>query len=437
MTSSYSVPQMPTSTTEVVPLEIWGATDKGREREGNEDAIYPHSGSDTTFEPNPQRLAQKGRLLIVADGVGGARAGSQASQWAIRVAVEEYYDLYGPDLGTDLGAAIEKANASLYQYLQSTGTREAGSTMAAAVIHGNVLYAANVGDSRVYLLRDGQITPLTHDHTLTQQKVDRGIIRPEQAEMDPDHNILTRSMGAGPAVQVDVFPAMQLAPGDVVLLCSDGLTDMLGDEEIARSVNRNSSKRAAMRLIDAANKRGGLDNISVVIVRVGGEQLTGKGLLADIERMPGKQRRIVVVSLALIFFVAVAAWGWTAYGRRQATPTATATFAPAATATAKIAPTTTEPVATPTTVQPTDTTQPGKPTSTLAPTLTPTNTPAPLPTFTPTSEPMPTPTPESGPQPTQPPKPKPTKPPKPTNPSPTQPPPTNPPPTNPPPGEGG
>lgn len=397
MTSNYSVQQMPTL--EALPLEIWGATDKGREREGNEDAIYPHSGSDTSFEPNPQRLAQKGRLLIVADGVGGARAGSQASRWAIRVAVEEYYDLYGPDLGSDLVVAIEKANASLYQYLQSTGTREAGSTMAAAVIQGNKLYVANVGDSRVYLLRGRQITQLTRDHTLTQQKVDRGIIRPEQAEMDHDHNILTRSMGAEPTVQVDVFPALQLTPGDVILLCSDGLTDMLGDEEIARLMDKNPSKRAARRLIDAANKRGGADNISVVIARVGGERLAGEGLLADMERIPDKQKAIVVIPLVLVFVVAVAAWGWTAYGRKQATPTPT--FAPTATATAEIAPTITEPVVAPTTAQPTDTMSPGKPTSTLAPTLTPTptNTPVPpTPTHTPTATwtPSPTPKPSGG-----------------------------------------
>jgi len=397
MTSDYRVQQMSTPKPDVLPLEIWGATDKGREREGNEDAIYPHSGLESSFEPNPQRLAQKGRLLIVADGVGGARAGSQASQWAIRVAIEEYYDRYGPDMGGDLSAAIEKANASLYQYLQSTGTQEAGSTMAAAVVQGDELYVANVGDSRVYLLRDRQITQLTHDHTLTQQKVDRGIIRPEQAGMDPDHNILTRSMGAEPTVRVDVFPPLQLAPDDVILLCSDGLTDMLDDGEIARLVDRNPPKRAARRLIDAANKRGGADNISVVIARAGGERLAGEGLLADMERIPSRPKTILAVCLVLAFLVVVAAWGWTAYGRRQATPTPT--VAPTATATVEIAPTSTEPVVAPTTLQPTDTMSPGKPTSTLAPTLTSTNTPVPpTPTHTPTATwtPSPTPKPSGG-----------------------------------------
>ena len=127
-----------------MPLEIWGATDKGRQREGNEDAVFPHSGSDAAiFAPGSRHLAQKGQLLIVADGVGGAQGGREASHWAIRVAVERYYDMTGLDRGTDLKAAIEVANSSLYQYIQSTGTRESGCTRTAAVIHGNTLYVAN------------------------------------------------------------------------------------------------------------------------------------------------------------------------------------------------------------------------------------------------------------------------------------------------------
>jgi serine/threonine protein phosphatase PrpC len=249
-------------------LEVYGATDKGRQREGNEDAVYPHSAAETfPFQPGPDRLARKGQLLVVADGVGGARAGHEASHWAIRVAVERYYDLPGPDLGTDLRTAIEIANSSLYQYLQSTGTQESGCTMAAAVIHGNTLYVANVGDSRVYLLRNGQMTRLTRDHTLTQQKIDQGLILPEQAEMDPDRSVLTRSLGARPTVQVDLFQPLQLAPGDVVLVCSDGLTDMLAEEEIGQLMDASATKHGARRLIAAANKRGGFDNISTVLAQ--------------------------------------------------------------------------------------------------------------------------------------------------------------------------
>ncbi len=382
-----------------LPLEVWGATDKGRAREGNEDAIYPHSGSETfPFKPGPAHLAQKGQLLIVADGVGGAQGGREASHWAIRVAVERYYDLPGPDLGADLRAVIETANGSLYQYLQSTGTREAGSTMAAAVIHGSTLYMANVGDSRIYLIRNGQINQLTRDHTLTQRKIDQGLIRPEQAEMDSDRNVLTRSMGAGPSVQVDLFPTTQLAPGDVVLLCSDGLTDMLEDAEIARLAGSNSPKRAAQRLIAAANKRGGFDNISVIVARTGGRTAPARGGLLDNIRKMTRQQKIILLAgavLAPIVLCAGLALSWAFYNQPRATPTPT----PAPTATVEASPTEatalTAPAAAPSTSpdQPTDTVPAGAPTSTPMPTHTPTPTqrpPAPTHTPMPTMTPMPT-----------------------------------------------
>ena len=367
------------------PLAVWGASDKGRQREGNEDAVYPHSESDTfPFEPSPQRLVQRGQLLIVADGVGGAKAGREASHWAIRVAVERYYDLIGPDLGADLRAVIEIANTSLYQYLQSTGTRESGCTMAAAVIHGSTLHVANVGDSRIYLLRNGQITQLTRDHTLTQRKIDQGLIRPEQAEMDPGSSVLTRSMGAGPTVQADLFPPLQLVQGDTVLLCSDGLTDMLKDAEIAHLAGGSSPKRTAQRLIAAANKRGGSDNISVAIARVGGNQpQTGGGLLKSIPRMTRRQKIVLLVVTVLVAaaLVAMAALGWRMRDRKRVTTTPT----PAVVATATPAAATTVPGVVPDTPQPTDTVMPDQATSTPRPTVTPTFTPPPVSTGTPTA----------------------------------------------------
>lgn len=408
---------------QAMPVKVWGATDRGREREGNEDYVYPHSGSDTLdLEPSPQHVAQKGQLLIVADGVGGAKAGSQASRWATRVTVEQFYDLQNPDLSRDLRAAVAHANASLHQYLQSTDTTQAGSTMVAAVIHQNLLYVANVGDSRAYLIRNGEISQLTIDHTLTQRKLDQKLIRPEQAEMDPDRSVLTRSLGAGPKVQVDVFPPLQLAEGDTVLLCSDGLTDMLKDPEIAQIASGRSPKRAARQLISAANKRGGYDNISIVVARVGsGKSAVGAGLLADIARMSGAQKTILGVlgALAVLVFCSLMVlWGWTRYDSGQATPTPTgADASPAIEATTEPA---TEPIVIPTESQP-SATPPTDATSTPMPTPTPTDTPRPAPTSTPT--PIPTPQPESTepqqPQPTSPPQPQPTSLPQPTEPPPT------------------
>jgi len=376
-----------------LPLAVWGASDRGRQREGNEDSVYPHSESDTfSFQPNSQHLAQKGQLLIVADGVGGAAAGSEASHWATRVAIERYYDLDSPDPGANLRAAVEVANASLYQYLQSTNTPQAGCTMTAAVIHGSILYVANVGDSRVYLLRNGQIAQLTRDHTLTQRKIDEGLIRPEQADMDPDSHVLTRSMGAQPAVQVDLFPPLQLALGDTVLLCSDGLTDMLDDAEIARLASDRAPRRTVQRLISAANRQGGLDNISVVIAQFGVKQASaGGGLLKGAKKMSRQQKTALLLGTLLVA-AAFLTMAWIAF--RPIRDTGTPTCAPSPTV--EVSPTaTTMPVAVPDTPQPTDTATPREPTSTPAPTstptatLTPTHTPTPTPTLTSTPEPPP------------------------------------------------
>ena len=368
---------LPTPSAVNMSLAIWGASDKGRQREGNEDAIYPHSGMETfLFEPSTQHLMHKGQLLIVADGVGGARGGREASHWAIRVAVERYYDQASHDPGANLCAAVETANTSLFQYLQSTGTPEAGSTMAAAVIHGDTLYVANIGDSRVYLLRNGQLAQLTRDHTLTQQKIDQGLISPEQAEVDPDNSVLTRSMGAEPTVQVDLFPPLQLAKGDTVLICSDGLTDMLEEAEVAHLAGNSVPKRAAQRLIAAANKRGGFDNISVVLARVGGKPPAGGGLLAGIRNMTRQQKVIILIGLVLVVAAlgTMGALGWWLQSRGEITP-----VPPAATATVAPATATLMPGVVDDTPQPTKTRPSSQPTSTPAPVSTPTYTPIPPP----------------------------------------------------------
>lgn len=373
-----SQPLPPGSQSAPMPLAVWGATDTGRQREGNEDAIFPHSGVDTfAFKPSPAHLAQKGQLLVVADGVGGAQGGREASHWAIRVAVERYYDISGPDLGANLRTAIEVANSSLHQYIQSTGVRESGCTMAAAVIHGNTLHVANVGDSRVYLLRGGQITRLTRDHTLAQQKADQGIISPEQVDTDSGSHVLTRSMGANQTVLVDLFPPLQLAPGDVALLCSDGLTDMLKDAEIARVIGNHPPRRAAQRLIAAANRSGGVDNISVVLARAGEKQPPGTGGIIGQLLERTRQQRIIIAALAaiaaLVFFVAVIALAWTMRDRKPTTPS------PITPATATPSAETTAPIAVSDTPHPTETgaSPPSQATSTPRPTNTPTPSPTP------------------------------------------------------------
>jgi len=392
-------------------IEVWGATDVGRTREGNEDSIFPDSTGQGGFvyNPRPDTLARKGQLLIVADGVGGAQGGREASQWAIQRAVERYYDLPGADLGADLLAAVSYANASLVEHLQHQRMPEAGCTMTAAVIHGMALYIANVGDSRTYLIRGGQAYPLTKDHTLTQQKIDQRQLRPEDAHLDPDKSVLTRSMGATAAVQVDLF-RQTLQPGDRVLLCSDGLHDMVSDAEIARGAISGPPKRATTRLIAEANRRGGFDNISVVLAQVGnGAGPAGGGWLANmIQTWSGlsmKQRGVLLTMAIVLALVVISlfVWiGWTMFGGRDigdktSTPVAVQTtpasmpkeYSPSPSPTLRTISTTTAPTVTP--EQGTSITA-SNPTATLAPTKTPTNTPIP-PTKRPTSTATPTVTP--------------------------------------------
>ncbi|MDW7990566.1 MAG: protein phosphatase 2C domain-containing protein [Anaerolineae bacterium] len=403
-----SVPPLP-------PVTVWGTTDKGRVREGNEDTVYPHSDAGTyPYQPRPDLLNQKGYLLLVADGVGGAQAGSEASRWVRRVVVERYYDSPDPNPATALPAVIAQANAALHQYLQSTGIREAGSTIVAAVIHQNHLYVAHVGDSRAYLLRNGQVYRLTQDHTLTQLKLLRGLISPEQAATDPDQGVLVRSLGAAPTVQVDVAQPVPLAPGDVVLLCSDGLTDVVSDAELADIVRRHPNpKSAARELVKLANRRGGPDNITVAIARLEGRAAVPKPVPAKVPRAaspartPGAgkgflslrpyQRWIlgILAALVVLVFGLLGAAIWLTRGglpggggNASPTPTVSSPVAPAPgysepTATATIGGTP-RPTATPApTFIPTPTRRP--------PTLTPTPTPTPTPTATPTGEVPPSP----------------------------------------------
>jgi protein phosphatase len=187
--------------------------------------------------------------------------------------------------------------------------------MAAAVIRRDMLYVANVGDSRVYLLRNGKLAQQTIDHTLTQRKVQQGIISPDQAAMDPDRSVLTRSMGAGPSVDVDLFPPRKLQSGDIVLICSDGLTDMLDDAAIARILVTNSPQRATQRLIAEANRAGGFDNISVVVAEVGGRPkgavggAIAGGLGASVARLELWQK-LVLGGLATGLLAVCGALGW-------------------------------------------------------------------------------------------------------------------------------
>jgi len=234
----------------VSPLKLVaaGVTDVGRVRDGNED----------DFLDQANRLG----LVAVADGMGGHRAGEVASATALealRAAVAS---------GQPLRDAIEGANdAVLEKSVSDQELHGMGTTLTAGMLGSDgYLVVGHVGDSRAYLVRDGELTQITNDHSLVEEMVRGGELTPEQAEVHPRRSIITRALGIDPQVEVDEYP-IELQPGDRILFCSDGLTTMVRPDEIASILSREREpKRAAQLLVDAANAAGGEDNITAVIV---------------------------------------------------------------------------------------------------------------------------------------------------------------------------
>lgn len=247
-------------------LQIDSSTraDPGRVRENNEDAVG-------RFEPTaPEVLRERGRLYIVADGMGGEAAGEVASNFAVEKILHAYYDLpwNGPE--QTLVAAIAQANTEIHlEGARNDERRGMGSTVVAVAVVADQAVIAHVGDSRAYLLRDGVLDQITADHSWVAERVREGIITPEEAAVHPNRNILTRNLGSRPDVNVSVM-ALPLQRGDRLLLCSDGLWGVLPPEEIAALAGRGGANRAVSALVQAANAAGSPDNIGIALVVVGG-----------------------------------------------------------------------------------------------------------------------------------------------------------------------
>ena len=229
-----------------------GVTDTGRRRLRNEDAFV--------CEPP---------LFAVADGMGGARAGEIAAELAA-TALEEGA---GATRGTEaLVELVREANRRIWERsVADPKTAGMGAVATVALVDdgGETVAIGHVGDSRAYLLRDGAIEQLTRDHSLVAELVESGVLTPEEAERHPQRSAITRALGTEPAVEVDVF-TVTARPGDLFLLCSDGLSSMVADEALASAIESagRDPGRAAEALVSAANARGGEDNITVVLFEV-------------------------------------------------------------------------------------------------------------------------------------------------------------------------
>jgi protein phosphatase len=240
------------------------ATDVGRKRTGNEDS-YDIWVSDGSQHDHPADT-----LLVVCDGMGGSNAGEVASRIAVESVVRSFSEVHGEDVVDALSHAVEAANTEVYEHSRSRPDLQGmGTTCTVAAVKGDALALAQVGDSRAYLVRDGSIRQITEDHSLVAQLVARRQLTPQEAKTDPRRNVVTRSVGVGPAVEVDVRMFEEpLQPGDTLLLCSDGLHGQVTDDEMARVASGESLDRAARELIQLANQRGGPDNITVTLARI-------------------------------------------------------------------------------------------------------------------------------------------------------------------------
>ncbi|MCC7370513.1 MAG: Stp1/IreP family PP2C-type Ser/Thr phosphatase [Chloroflexi bacterium] len=239
-------------------IEVFGETNPGRVRPGNEDNL-------TWEDPAASEARTHGTLLVVSDGMGGHAAGEVASEIAVRTVRGRFYQSRSLPVGDAIREAITVANDAIYQAAQRHREQAGmGCTVVAMVVHDGDLTVGHVGDSRGYLIRGGRATQLTLDHSWVAMQVKEGILTPEQAEHHPNRSVLLRALGRQPGVEADVSQ-VQLQAGDILLLCSDGLTGMVSDAEIAEQAVRVPARELPHQLIELANARGAPDNVTVLI----------------------------------------------------------------------------------------------------------------------------------------------------------------------------
>lgn len=237
-------------------MKISSLTNIGASREINQDYLY-------SSEDPVGRLPN---LFVVADGMGGHNAGEFASRYAVETIVDTAQKTEKRDTVAILKECIESANSAIRAHADSHEDMAGmGTTIVATVLNGYNLITANVGDSRLYLAGN-ELRQITRDHSLVQEMVRMGELDASKARIHPDKNIITRAVGAEKSVEVDLFESI-LDPGDRILLCSDGLTNMVDDSEILEILNGPGTLEAKTEhLIERANKNGGKDNITVITI---------------------------------------------------------------------------------------------------------------------------------------------------------------------------
>jgi protein phosphatase len=261
-------------------IEVANISDTGQKRPHNEDSAVTDTGLG---------------LAVVADGMGGYKAGEVASAIAVQLILDEVRNgvnavgngQIDEQTGLSLASlllreAVSKANAEVFRTAQEVPQCQGmGTTVVVVLYHGNRVSIAHVGDSRVYRLRGNEFKQITRDHSLIQELVDRGFFTPEEAAENTPKNLVTRALGIEQTVEVDV-QEQDLVAGEIYLLCSDGLNDMVDDEEIHLTLSKYSANLvgAATELVRLANEKGGKDNVSVVLVRPQAPASGATGIMA-------------------------------------------------------------------------------------------------------------------------------------------------------------
>lgn len=260
-------------------IEVATATHPGMVRSHNEDSLAADAGIG---------------LAVLADGMGGYNAGEVASGIAVELirtelkkalATKNPEELNGKDAEQLIANYAGRANTAIYQASQSQPQYSGmGTTLVVALWHDNQISVGHIGDSRLYRSRDGALEQITRDHSLLQEQIDSGMITKEQARHSQNKNLVTRAVGIDPEVETEVH-TYSVQPGDVYLLCSDGLSDMVPDEDVQLTLESLASNLplAAEQLVQQANDNGGRDNISVILVRIAKDYPARAGLLGKVK----------------------------------------------------------------------------------------------------------------------------------------------------------
>lgn len=243
-------------------MQYWGLTDPGCVRPQNQDAY------------KIEQLDRNTVLCVVCDGMGGAKSGNVASTLAVEIFVEEVRQTWVSGMDTEtaeqmLRSAVKLANFTVYDQAQQIEEFSGmGTTLVAALVRGREVTVINVGDSRAYSVNRNGIRRITVDHSLVQMMVDRGELTPEMARTYPGKNYITRAIGTEPVVECDVFQ-LDVERGDCLLLCTDGLSNMMDDQEMLFEVVHGINKQyCCQRLLDIAKNRGAPDNVTSVLVQI-------------------------------------------------------------------------------------------------------------------------------------------------------------------------